>query len=239
MKEFGVRTWRTGVNASSLRSPLLNALDADVDRIWSMVILASHDSGAWEQDIIADLILTFRDRKNRRPVIPVILENYSLDEDSLPIYIRSLGVCLFSLQGNGLSLSTVGRYHWRGEVLKKARVQLLDSNAEEEKTDDAEEKIADIENEIFDIEEKPLKSVAHSEGKDLWRAIEWMQNNQKSIAKLVSGRILRSVDSTDDNSGFEETICWTIEKILQVVRHHLISGYSEFFVLYREIRYHP
>jgi len=86
--EAQLHPWKDGVNASALQLSVLRELDKDFERISSLAVFVGRDSGPWEQDIVADLILEFRER--HRPVIPVILTSAN-EKPKLPVYLRRLG----------------------------------------------------------------------------------------------------------------------------------------------------
>jgi hypothetical protein len=52
-------------------------------------------SAPWKQDIVADVILEFREA--HRPVIPVILNTAPNGEIRLPVYLRRLGLVDFRI----------------------------------------------------------------------------------------------------------------------------------------------
>lgn len=89
LKEAQIRSGQTGLNPSSLQLSVLRELDQQLARIWSIAVFVGRNGGPWEQDIIAELILEFRDE--RRPVIPVVLSSVPGDEPRLPVYLRRLG----------------------------------------------------------------------------------------------------------------------------------------------------
>ena len=91
-----IHPWNNGLNASSLQLSILRELERDLNRIWSLAVFVGRKSGPWEQDIIADLILEFRE--GHRPVIPVVLDTAPKDELNLPVYLRRLGRADFRLQ---------------------------------------------------------------------------------------------------------------------------------------------
>ncbi len=89
LKEAQIHTWRTGLSESSLQLAVLRELDPQLARIWSIAVFVGQNGGPWENDIIADLILEFRE--DHRPVIPVVLNTVLGDELRLPVYLRRLG----------------------------------------------------------------------------------------------------------------------------------------------------
>lgn len=89
LKQAQIHPWNDGLNASSLQLSILRGLDEQLGRIWSLAVFVGSNSGPWAQDIVADLILEFRE--GHRPVIPVIL-NTAPDQDlAIPVYLRRLG----------------------------------------------------------------------------------------------------------------------------------------------------
>ena len=93
LKNSGVDTWRFGLNASSLQLKVLTDVDEQLNRIWSLAVCIGKGIPPWKQDIIADVILEFREA--HRPVIPVILETAPDGDIRLPVYLRRLGVVDF------------------------------------------------------------------------------------------------------------------------------------------------
>jgi hypothetical protein len=96
LKKDEIDTWKTGLNSSYLQLSVLRELDEQLDRIWSLAVCVGDSGGPWEQDIVADLILEFREA--HRPVIPVILSNAPDDDIRLPVYLRRLGFVDFRRQ---------------------------------------------------------------------------------------------------------------------------------------------
>jgi len=90
-----IHPWKGGLNSSLLQLSVLRDLDRQLDRIWSLAVIVGRNSGPWEQDIIADLILEFREK--HRPVIPVVLPTAPNNELNLPVYLRRLGRVDFRL----------------------------------------------------------------------------------------------------------------------------------------------
>jgi len=85
-----IHSWKAGLSTSSLQLSVLRQLDQHLARIWSIAVFVGNNGGPWEQDIIADLILEFRE--DHRPVIPVILKSVLPEGKlSLPVYLRKLG----------------------------------------------------------------------------------------------------------------------------------------------------
>ena len=72
LKSAEVHLWGSGLSTSSLQLSVLGKLDQDLSRIWSMIVFIGNNGYPWEQDIIGDIILEFREI--HRPVILVILE---------------------------------------------------------------------------------------------------------------------------------------------------------------------
>ncbi len=89
LKDAYIYPWRDGLDSSSLQLKVLRELDEQLERIWSLAVFVSSDTGPWDQDIVADLILEFRE--SHRPVIPVILNSAPDQEFNLPVYLRRLG----------------------------------------------------------------------------------------------------------------------------------------------------
>lgn len=96
LMEKNVHPWNGGLNASALQLSVLRDLDKYLDRIWSLAVIVGRNTGPWEQDIIADLILEFRE--GHRSVIPVVLNTAPKNELNLPVYLRRLGRVDFRLQ---------------------------------------------------------------------------------------------------------------------------------------------
>lgn len=93
LQKFGIDTWRHGLNVSSLQLKVLTAIDEQLNRIWSLAVCIGSGDAPWKQDIVADLILEFREA--HRPVIPVILNTASDRDIRLPVYLRRLGLVDF------------------------------------------------------------------------------------------------------------------------------------------------
>jgi TIR domain len=89
LQKRGVDTWKEGLNASSLQLSVLRDVDEQLNRIWSLAVCIGSRYGPWEQDIVADVILEFREA--HRPVIPVILNTAPNSEIRMPVYLRRLG----------------------------------------------------------------------------------------------------------------------------------------------------
>lgn len=89
LRDKGIDTWKQGLNASSLQLKVLTDIDEHLARIWSLVVCIGSGSVPWKQDIVADVILEFREA--HRPVIPVILNTAPNGEVRLPVYLRRLG----------------------------------------------------------------------------------------------------------------------------------------------------
>ena len=88
LEEAQLHPWKEGLNASALQLSVLRELDKDFERISSLAVFVGRDSGPWEQDIVADLILEFRE--HHRPVIPIILTSAN-EKPKLPVYLKRLG----------------------------------------------------------------------------------------------------------------------------------------------------
>jgi len=93
LKDRGVDTWRLGLNASSLQLKVLTDVDEQLNRIWSLAVCIGKGIPPWKQDIVADVILEFREA--HRPVIPVILNTVPDGDIRLPVYLRRLGLVDF------------------------------------------------------------------------------------------------------------------------------------------------
>jgi TIR domain len=93
LQKRGVDTWKQGLNASSLQLSVLRNVDEQLNRIWSLAVCIGSSCGPWEQDIVADVILEFRE--SHRPVIPVILNTAPNSEIRMPVYLRRLGLVDF------------------------------------------------------------------------------------------------------------------------------------------------
>lgn len=90
LQEKGIDAWKQGLNASSLQLKVLTAIDEQLTRIWSLAVCIGSGDAPWKQDIVADLILEFREA--HRPVIPVILNTAPDGDIRLPVYLRRLGL---------------------------------------------------------------------------------------------------------------------------------------------------
>ena len=95
LQRMGIGTWNQGLNASSLQLKVLTDIDEQLNRIWSLAVCIGTDTAPWKQDIVADVILEFREA--HRPVIPVILDTAPDGEIQLPVYLRRLGLVDFRM----------------------------------------------------------------------------------------------------------------------------------------------
>jgi len=89
LRQCQVASWHDGLNASALQLATLRDLDGSLGRIATMAVFVGVGASPWEQEIIADLIIEFREL--HRPVIPVILKGVNAQEPKLPVYLRRLG----------------------------------------------------------------------------------------------------------------------------------------------------
>ncbi len=80
--------WREGLNATALQFAVMRNLEKEFERISSLAVFVGAKSRPWEQEIVADIILEFRDQ--HRPVIPVMLKTADA-KVKLPVYLRRLG----------------------------------------------------------------------------------------------------------------------------------------------------
>ena len=95
LRRLQVKTWKDGLNASALSGKALGQFEKDRDRIASMAVFVGIGPAPWEQEIVADIIVEFREQ--RRPVIPVILGTVVPTEPFLPVYLRRVGRVDFRL----------------------------------------------------------------------------------------------------------------------------------------------
>ncbi|BAZ36748.1 hypothetical protein NIES4101_26680 (plasmid) [Calothrix sp. NIES-4101] len=90
LNTFGFNLWPVDLSTSTLQASLLERLDQQLERIWSMAVFVGNNGGPWEREVIADIILDFREQHRR--VIPIILSSVAQTKElKLPVYLRRLG----------------------------------------------------------------------------------------------------------------------------------------------------